>query len=208
MSNDADRARRAFGKFLALHSISARALSKAAGLSPSAATQYMKGNSDSPRADTFKRFAKGASDLLERPVTVGEMTGDASVVIDVAVRSYVGAGDEVFPIEEDGPIDYTPAPPGMEDAEATLVRGASMRPLYSDGDLLFHRRLETDPGLFKDEVVVAQVKGGKRYVKLILPGTQRGRFHLVSFNQANPPIEDQTLLWVAPIVWVHKRQHR
>lgn len=124
----------------------------------------------------------------------------------IAVRSYVGAGDEIFPIDDDGPIDYTPAPPGMEDAEATLVRGRSGEPLFHDGDLLFHRRITSDFGRLRGEIVVAQVVAGPRFVKILRPGSKKNTFTLESINKAHRPLKDRPLEWVAPIVWVKKRQ--
>jgi phage repressor protein C with HTH and peptisase S24 domain len=124
----------------------------------------------------------------------------------VAIRSYVGAGEEIMPIDEDALIDFVPAPPGMEGAEATLVRGRSMVPLYHDGDVLFHRRMELDPARLRDEVVVAQVKDGHRFVKLLRLGSRKGLFTLVSINPDHKPIRDQALSWVAPIEWVRKRK--
>jgi phage repressor protein C with HTH and peptisase S24 domain len=134
------------------------------------------------------------------------ITLDEADSILVPVRSFVGAGDEIFPIDEDSPIDRVAAPPGMIDAEATEVRGRSMLPLYHHGDLLFHHRIESDPTRFRDEVVIAQVKNGKRYVKLLATGTRRGRFNLVSINPTFAPLENQILDWVGAIEWVQKRR--
>ncbi|MCX7366739.1 MAG: hypothetical protein NTV97_33670 [Alphaproteobacteria bacterium] len=160
----------------------------------------------SMRTETYEKLAAGASKLLERKITAAEIRGEADMIALVPVRSFVGAGDEITPIDGDEPIDWVQAPPGMEEAEATEVRGRSMIPLYHDRDLLFHRRMETDPARFRDEVVVAQVKNGKRYVKLLQPGTRRGRFRLVSINPSFAPLEDQQLDWIGPIEWVHKRR--
>jgi phage repressor protein C with HTH and peptisase S24 domain len=125
----------------------------------------------------------------------------------VPVRSYVGAGDEVFIIPEDEqPIDWVEPPPGMEGAEATIVRGRSGMPLYHDGDVLYHRRVVHDPIAFRGEVVVAQVKNGRRFVKLLERGKRKGLFNLVSINPAFPPLEDQHLDWIGPIEWVRKRR--
>lgn len=149
---------------------------------------------------------EGGPNAIAPPAsTVTKLTADDHV--QVPVRSYVGAGDEVFVLPtDDPPIDWVSAPPGMENAEATEVRGNSMRPLYHDGDLLFHiRRVDVDLHEYQDEVVVTQVKGGKRLVKLLQPGTRRGRYTLASVNPAFDPIEDQQLEWIGPIEWVHKR---
>lgn len=124
----------------------------------------------------------------------------------VPVRSYVGAGDEIISLDDDEPpIDYTAAPPGLDDAEATQVRGLSMLPLYRDGDLLFHHRMTIDPLQLRDEIAIMQTKNRKRFVKIIQPGTKKGTFRLVSINPLYPPIEDQVLVWVSPIVWVRKK---
>ena len=206
MVNDVERARRAFETFLDINKdkLSARKLSALAGLSPSAASQFIKGNSRSPKNETLAKFARGASEALGRTVTIAEMIGEKPTASEIPVRSYVGAGDEVIPIDGDEPLDYVPAPPGLEDGEATEVRGRSMLPLYRDRDLLFHRRMAVDPKMFRGEVVVVQVIGGKRYVKLLEAGTRRGRFHLVSFNPAFAILENQEIDWIGPIEWVRK----
>ena len=80
-----------------------------------------------------------------------------------------------------------------------------MTPLYHDGDRLFHRRLEEDPSRFRGEIVVAQVRDGKRFVKLLERGSKRNRFTLSSVNPAFEPLVDQILDWVGPIEWVHKK---
>ena len=208
MADDADRVRKAFAKYLEIHKLSGREVSTLGGLSPSAASQFINGNSRSPKRDTLEKFAAGASKKLERTVTVAEMLDQKSTVVEIPIRSYVGAGDEIMPFDTDEPVDYTAAPPGMDDAEATEVRGRSMTPLYHDRDILFHRRVETDPSRFRDEVVVCQVKDGKRFVKLLTPGSRKGRYNLVSVNPAFATIEDQVIVWVGPIEWVRKRSLR
>lgn len=141
------------------------------------------------------------------PKGAGQGNDEDRATPEIPVRSYVGAGDEIISLQDDEePLYWTPAPPGLEDAEATQVRGASMAPLYHDGDILFHRRHAVDPLTLRGEVVVLQTRNRKRMVKMILPGSKKGLFHLVSFNSLNPPIEDQQLAWVAPILWVKKRQ--
>lgn len=209
MVDDVERVRKAFAKFMKLNKLSGRAVSIQGGLSPSAAQQFMNGNSRSPKADTFAKFAKGAAAEMGRPVSVAEITGEIATggVPEIPIRSYVGAGDEIIQLhDDDPPIDWTPPPPGLEDAEGTLVRGSSMVPLYREGDLLFHRRLTIDPRRLRDEVVILQTKAGKRYVKLLQPGTTKGTFRLVSINPLFPPLDNQVLVWVAPILWVRKRQ--
>ena len=206
MSNEADRARQAFAKFLKVHSLSGRAVSAAGGLSPSAASQFILGHSRSPKADTFSRFAKGASEKLGRAVTVGEMLGEAQAEIQLPISSYVGAGDEVVaPVEGDGPIDYVAAPPELAEGEVLEVRGRSMLPAYEHGDLLFHRFMDPDPRNLLGKLVIAKLKDGRRFVKVLQPGSKRGRFTLTSLNPSYAPMEDQAVAAVARIVWVKKK---
>jgi phage repressor protein C with HTH and peptisase S24 domain len=207
MSGDDDRARKAFAKFILANKpkLSGRKVSELGGLSPSAASQFIRGNSQSPKNDTLNAFALGASVALGRPVTVAEMIGEKPSWIEIPVTSYVGAGDEIFPIGDGGPLYYLPAPPELEGGEATEVRGRSMFPMYRERDVLFHKRIDVDPSRFYDDVVVCQVKGGARYVKLLTKGSRKGRYNLVSVNPAYDPLEDQVLLWVAQIEWVKKR---
>lgn len=179
---------------------------KASGLGEGTLRKFRTGANRSMSTETYEKLAAGASKLGGRTFTAAEIRGEVELLIQVPVSSFVGAGDEIIPIDGDGPVDWVPAPPGMGEAEATEVRGRSMIPLYHDRDLLFHRRLETDPARFRDEVVVAQVRNGKRYVKLLQIGTRRNRFRLLSINPTFAPLEDQQLDWIGPIEWVHKRR--
>lgn len=129
------------------------------------------------------------------------------------IAHYVGAGDEVHLFDDAGTdtvIDYTPSPPGFERAEgaAVIVRGESMRPIYDPGDLLFFRRRLDPPRSPRDlpvRPVIVEVKGGRLFVKKLLPGTQKGRFHLLSINPLTPPLQDQPVESIAYIEWVKPR---
>lgn len=192
-----------------IHKLSERGAAKLARCSPSTITHFLRGRTASLTSKTYTNLAEGLAEKIGREMTVGQLRGEEPIAIEVPVRSYVGAGDEIFPFEDDAPaIEYVTAPPGLDDAEASIVRGRSMVPAYHDGDVIFARRMAIDPLSLRDEVVVMETKTGKRFLKLILPGTRKGRFHLVSINPSHPPIEDQQLAWVAPIVWVRKKQRR
>lgn len=224
MTADDDRARKAFAKFLEVHSLSGRAISKAAGLSPSAASQFIRGNSQSPKSETIRKFANAATDLLGRTVSVPEITGDKrmqQVFEDwggpleasdrrTPIRHYVGAGDEVHVVDDQHPIGHTPSPPGFERERgaAVVVRGDSMRPLFEPGDMLFFRQRFTPPASAKQlplRPVIVQIKGGALYVKKLLPGTSKGRFHLISLSPLTTPMQDQAVESFAHIEWVRPK---
>lgn len=123
------------------------------------------------------------------------------------VSTIVGAGDEIVEYVGEDPIDEEPAPPGLEDGEVTEVRGRSMLPLFRDGDRLFHHFLsQGDHAHLIGEAVVARLRDGRRFVKILRLGSRRGRYDLHSINPQFAPLEDQQLEAVAEIVWVKKRQ--
>ncbi len=201
--------RRALREYMAAHDLTVNGWTTLAGLRESTLRNFLNGDSQSLSDRSYELLASVRGD----PVSLlrGEKP-ERLAHVEIPVRSYVGAGDEVVSLTDDEePIDWTAAMPGLEDAEATQVRGLSMMPLYRDGDLLFHKRMNIDPMLLRDEVCVMQTKGRKRYVKMIQPGTKRGTFRLVSFNPLFPPIEDQVLSWISPILamrrarWIPRR---
>lgn len=149
-------------------------------------------------------LGKSAADLLGKPIALRPAPTEEP---ETPVAHYVGAGDEVHIIDGDAPVDYTPSPPGFERdrGAACIVRGASMRPIYDPGDMLFfrHRRdPPTDPKDVPERAVIVQVKDGPLYVKKLLPGTKKGRFHLLSINPLTPILQDQPVESFAYIEWV------
>lgn len=128
------------------------------------------------------------------------------------IAHYVGAGDEVYLFDDAGTesrIDDAPAPPGFEgqSGAAAIVRGDSMRPVFEPEDVLYFRSLRPAPSL-KDvpiRPVIVQIKGGRLFVKKLLPGTKRGAFHLLSVNPLTAPMQDQIVETYAHIEWVKPR---
>ncbi|MEI6861605.1 MAG: S24 family peptidase [Verrucomicrobiota bacterium] len=156
--------------------------------------------------ETYEKLAAGASKLLNRNISPSRLRPGAAADIDLPIRSYVGAGDEVVePVEGDGPIDYVAAPPELAEGEVLEVRGRSMLPAYEHGDLLFHRFMDPDPRNLLGKLVIIKLKDGRRFVKVLQAGSKRGRFTLASLNPSYAPMEDQAVAAVARIVWVKKK---
>lgn len=118
----------------------------------------------------------------------------------VPLVGFVGAGAEVFSIDDGGSLDEIEPPPGIgPHAVAVQVRGDSMYPRYMEGDTLIydaHVPLEKADG---QECVVA-LRDGRRFVKIVR--VTNSSVQLESFNA--PPIRDQDVEWAGPILWVKR----
>jgi transcriptional regulator with XRE-family HTH domain len=131
---------------------------------------------------------------------------DADTRAMIPIVGYVGAGSEVFAIDDhakgDG-IDEIEAPSGMLNGIAVIVRGNSMEPKYSDGEVLFiEKTVYAVDGMIGDPVYV-QTADGRSYVKTLHYGSRPGTFTLVSYNA--PPIENVAIERVYPIAYTKPR---
>ncbi len=71
--------------------------------------------------------------------------------------------------------------------------------------MLYFRTRRPPSTLAKDlpeRPVIVQVLGGPLYVKKMIPGTRKGRFHLISVNPVTPILQDQVVESIAQIEWV------
>ena len=180
---------------------SQRELARRAGLDEQKVYKYLQGKVDQPRGDTLLRLADtlGVTESWLR-YEVGP------AVINIPVVGRLASGESFVP------FDDAPMGGGFEEIEFTLedadpiaveVRGDSMLPVYRPGDyLLCSRRRGTDiqNALNKDCVVKTTENEG--YIKKLVQGSRANTYTLVSYNAA--PIENQKLLWAAPIVWVKR----
>ena len=204
MSFDPEQRRAALNAFIRAHSLKVLPWCTAAGLNEASLRGFLAKRTRSLSDETYVLLADAATELLARAVTAAELRGELPRTVEVPLRHYVGAGDEVHIIDGDEAIDYVEAPPGYAKGSAAVVRGESMRPTYDPGDLLFFRRRESPPA-FKDlplRPVIVQVKDGRLLVKKLLPGTKRGRYHLLSVNPLTPVIQDQVVESIARIGWI------
>ncbi|RWR31338.1 XRE family transcriptional regulator [Sinirhodobacter populi] len=118
---------------------------------------------------------------------------------------YVGAGAEVFPIDDGGCLDEMDPPPGIgPEAVAVGVRGDSMFPRYMPGDVLIYDQQVYLSQADGQECVVS-LPDGRKYVKIVRAEPD-GTATLESFNA--PPMRNLVVDWVAPIIWVKRSAMR
>lgn len=119
----------------------------------------------------------------------------------VPLVGYIGAGAEVYAIDDGGALDEIEAPPGIgSDAVAVQVRGESMWPRYSEGDILIYDNHASLNSLHNRECIVA-LPDGRKFVKTLRPARE-GAYDLESYNA--PPIRDVQVEWAAEIKWVKR----
>lgn len=148
-----------------------------------------------PRAIVYSRAFRVSIDWLydDRP---------GGTRIAVPVTHYVGAGAEVYAINDYPPgegLYKVDAPPGVTDCIAAKVRGDSMYPALQDGWLIFYRK--QGDGVSEDcigKLCVVCLVGDACYVKTIRRGSQPGTFTLESFNA--PPIENAKVAWASRVL--------
>jgi len=133
--------------------------------------------------------------------------GTNSTSKTVPIVGYIGAGAELYPYDDHAKgasLDEIPAPPGShESAVAVIVRGDSMFPIFSDGDIIIYSLQEHDATNFINRRCIVKLRDGRVMVKTLMSGSAAGLFILMSYN--HPPIVDVALEWVAKIEWVQPR---
>lgn len=131
---------------------------------------------------------------------------DETPTLSVPIVGYVGAGAEVYAIDDhvkgDG-LEIIPAPPGMVNGIALIVRGDSMSPKWEDGEVLFiEKTVYSIDGLIGESCYV-QTADGRTYVKKLQYGSRPGLYTLVSYNA--PPIIDVAIERAYPIAYTKPR---
>lgn len=119
------------------------------------------------------------------------------------VVGYIGAGAEVFPVDDhpqgEG-LESVDPPSGLElDCVAARVRGDSMYPMLEDGWLVFWTK-DAD-GVAEEclnKLCIVQIKDGPMLVKRLRRGSRAGRWNLESHNA--PLRSDVALEWAARVI--------
>lgn len=126
----------------------------------------------------------------------------------VPVVGYVGAGAEVLSIDDhakgDG-IEEVPAPPGMLNGIALIVRGDSMEPKYEDGEIIYIEKTLYSIDALIGAVCYLQLADGRCFLKKLQRGSRAGLFTLISFN--GPAIVDVVIERAYPIAFTRPKRH-
>ena len=157
----------------------------------------------SPSIDVLSALANALG------VRIGELFDDAK---PIAVAGKVGAGAKV-PLSDvyekgDG-LYYVACPADLPHdihVVAVEVEGDSMVPVYQDGDILFYSRdVMGVPNEAIGRICVCEDTSGDVWVKHIRPGSEPGKFHLISVNPLIDNMFDRELKWAAPVRlhWPH-----
>jgi DNA-binding transcriptional regulator YiaG len=123
----------------------------------------------------------------------------------VPLVGYVGAGGDIAFIDDHalgGGLDHVESPPGgRADVVAVQVRGDSMYPVHTDGDILYYRDKREGEHI-ADLIgleVIARLADGRTYIKRLARGGHPGLWTLKSWNA--PDMEDVVLEWAAFAEW-------
>ncbi len=168
--------------------------------------KYVTGEVSQPRGDAFARMSQafGVNEWWLR-------TGDSARSSRLPVIGRLSAGETWLPLSDAvSEAKFVDFDLGHEDLFAIEVSGVSMSPAYRDGDVVIcSRRQITDlrtanPALLRRRDCAVKTNEGVGYLKYILPGRADGVFTLRSYNPDYPDIENVTLQWIAPVVWIRR----
>lgn len=151
----------------------------------------------------FKGKRAIKADELPKIAQYYGISGYSGSLKKVRIDGIVGAGSEVFPID-DG-LDDVEAPPGVSDhARALLVKGDSMIPAYYDGDVVIYDNPLpwADASRYAGEECVVATNDGRRALKVLIPTKDVRLWTLHSYNAE--PWVDVLLDWAAPVVWAKR----
>lgn len=123
---------------------------------------------------------------------------------------HVSAGESWTPVDDYLQGGGEPVEIDFHEADPIIIgiRGTSMEPVYRNGDDLIcsrRRGADVDQAVGKDCVVMTA--DDEAYVKKLLRGRVRGLYRLRSYNDAYADIDDVRVQWVAPVVWIRRRQY-
>lgn len=156
-------------------------------------------NGTTPITRAAKRYAAFFRVSLDWLLT-GDGTSNPNA--KVAVVAYIGAGAELYPVDDHPKgrgLERVPRPPGVGgDVVAAKIKGDSMHP-FRDGWIVFWQKNQDGvPEECLGQLCVCQVRNGPTLLKELHRGSRRGLFTLISWNA--PPKVDVDIEWAAKVV--------
>lgn len=121
----------------------------------------------------------------------------------VPVIGYVGAGAEIFPIDDHSQgagFDEIPAPPGVFRAIALVIKGDSMWPRYQEGDVVVIDKEQYSFDSLIGKTCYILLEDGRSFLKILQSSKTKGFWDLISHNA--PPIEGVLIDRAYPVSWV------
>lgn len=165
----------------------------------------LKDGGSSPSIDNFQAIA----DELMLPMSFF-FGGDMPPPSTVPVVGYASGGEEWEPVDdltEKAGLDTIPLDLSEVDPIAIRVRGPSMFPVFRNGDdLICSRQRGTDMRNTIGKDCVVKTLDGRCYIKSVLQGTTRNTFRLRSYNQDFADMDNESLEWSAPVIWIKRKQ--
>ena len=180
--------------------VSMKGLSLKAGLNETAVRDILV-RGFTPTLDTFLAIVKATG---RDPFFF--LYGDQPASLAIPVKGIVSAGEgwEQVADAHNETIEFA-----MEEHSSFSieVRGDSMSPVYRHGDYLVciqrtGRNVDNLVGL--DCAVLTT--DGNGFIKILKKGSRPGRYNLKSYNPVFDDIENVSLQWAAPIVWIKRAQ--
>lgn len=117
----------------------------------------------------------------------------------IPVLGYVGAGAEVYPINDGDPL-YEVVVNGALPAGTVgaIVRGDSMFPIFEDGDLVAYAGDELTPEVAVGKTCMIKLEDDRMLIKTVRRGSAEGLYTLTSTNA--PDISDVRVIWARNLV--------
>lgn len=117
----------------------------------------------------------------------------------IPVLGYVGAGAEVYPIDDGDPLyEVTVNGALPEGTVGAIIRGDSMYPIFEDGDLVAYSGKELPAEDAIGKTCMVQLEDERMLIKTVRRGSSPGFYTLTSTNA--PDIEDVVIIWARKLV--------
>ena len=175
-------------------------LARLAGIGQTGVKAILDGRVRSTRIETIVKLAKALGVSVSWLVT-----GDEDFRARVPIVGVVSAG-EGWTEQPDDSTEHVEFTLGGDDMIAVEIHGDSMLPTYRATDILICRR---QSGRSIAEQVgkdcVLRTSDGRHLVKILKKGSRPGLYTLKSYNPHFDDIDNVSLAWVAPVVWVKRR---